>query len=148
MWSWLFDKASIIKNDPKNDYYKYIKDKMQLHNKETIFNYITMSYILEENYRYIKDTMNLKGMNRVINVNNVYYKPCMEANKLLKFKPKSILFNYNRYYPEVKFPSISSAIMELISIGLFEYKNGYLMGSEYHLNEMLAQSPTTQTILA
>ena len=147
MWSMLYDSTSSLEKKLKERYYQ-LDTILHTYNRASLFQYLIMSYLLEENYGYIKDVMNLKGISRILNVNTCYYKPCLEAQKLLQFKPKTILFNYTREYGKLKFPLISSAIMELITVGLLEYKKGLLYGSEPHFEQMLNLEPSRQISLS
>ena len=103
--------------------------------------------MLEENFSYIQDVMNLTQMNTVININNAFYKPCLESGKLLSLKPSTVLKYYNRAYPKQKLVTASSAIMDLVSIGLLHLQDGILHGNEDRFEKMLEIHPSAQLSL-
>ena len=147
MWTMLYERANKIRENEKDEFHQLMKYNLLSFTKDTILNHLILSHTLEENYTFIKDVMNMKGINRVLNVNNLYYKPCIEAEKLLNYRPKTILYNYNKFYPKVQFPLISSTIMELVSIGLFELKNGSLIGNQQRFEKMMEYEPSNQISL-
>lgn len=147
MWTMLLDRANKIKENETDEFHQLMKYKLLSFTKDIILSHLILSHTLEENYTFIKDVMNMKGINRVLNVNNLYYKPCIEADKLLSYRPKTILYNYNKFYSKVQFPLISSAIWELVSIGLFEFKNGMLTGNQQRFEKMMEYEPSNQISL-
>ena len=134
MWTMLLNESNNIR---KNFILKLERTTRLPRDKDTILLNLIMSYLLEEYFTYIRDVMHLRGISRIINVNSTYYRPCVNSEKILKFKPTTILYEYNKMYPNLKFPLISSAITELMSVGLLNYKDGLLDGSDIHLSEMM-----------
>lgn len=147
MWTEFYKRASSIRNNSNDEYHYIFKDNLPSFNRHSIFEHLILSYILEENFPYIQDIMNLTQINTVVNTNNTFYKPCIISKKLLTFKPQTILYNYNKHYPKQKLTLISSAIMELVSIGLLSYRNKMLYGDENRFNKMLQYEPSKQIIL-
>jgi len=144
MWTMLLDESNNIRT---NFILKLEKTSQLPRDKETITLNLIMSYILEEHFSYIRKVMRLKGISRILNINNIYYRPCINSEKILNFKPTSILYEYNRRYNNLQFPLISSTITELMSVGLLNYKDGLLNGSDTHLDEMMKLEPTKQITL-
>lgn len=146
MWTMLKDRIG----KPDDEFIKMYNltslDKISKDNQILLLHLI-MSYILEENSGYIRKVMNLKSMNRLLNVNNVYYRPCLNSEKLLRFKPRTILYEYSKAYGNLAFPLISSTLTELISVGLLQYSNGLIEGSERHLDAMIKLEPPSQVSL-
>jgi len=146
MWTMLKDRIG----KPDDEFIKMYNltslEKISRDNQILLLHLI-MSYVLEENSGYIRKVMNLKSMNRLINVNNVYYRPCLNSEKLLRFKPRTILYEYSKAYGNLAFPLISSTLTELISVGLMQYRNGLIEGSERHLDAMIKLEPPSQVSL-
>ncbi|MFB0544008.1 MAG: hypothetical protein ACETVR_04430 [Candidatus Bathyarchaeia archaeon] len=134
MWSMLYENAD--KFEPQDVYI--------ISTREILFQYLVMSNLLQERFPYIKDIMNLRPIRRILNVNNSYYKPCIEAEKILKFKPKTVLNYYNTSYGDLRFPLISSALMELVPAGILEFNKGLFIGNEKLLEKMLELGPSKQ----
>ncbi len=147
MWTEFYNEANAILNDPKNEYNIIFKANLQSLNVNSVFEHLIMSYMLKENFSYIQDVMNLTQMNTVINFNNAFYKPCLESRKLLSLKPNTVLNYYNRAYPEQKLVTVSSAIMDLVSIGLLNLRDGTLSGNEKRFEKMLELNPSAQLSL-
>ena len=147
MWAEFYNKANAILNDPEDEYNIIFKANLQSLNRNSVFEHLIMSYMLKENFSYIQDVMNLTQMNTVINFNNAFYKPCLESRKLLSLKPNTVLNYYNRTYPEQKLVTASSAIMDLVSIGLLHLREGKLHGNEDRFEKMLELNPSAQLSL-
>lgn len=147
MWAEFYNKANAILNDPEDEYNIIFKDNLTSLNRNSVFEHLIMSYMLEENFSYIQDVMNLTQMNTVINFNNAFYKPCLESRKLLSLKPNTVLNYYNRTYPKQKLVTASSAIMDLVSIGLLHLREGKLHGNEDRFEKMLELNPSAQLSL-
>jgi len=147
MWTEFYKRASSIKDNKDDEYHYIFEQNLPSLNRHSIFEHLIMSYILEENFPYIQDVMNLTQINSVVNTNNTFYKPCIISKKLLIFKPQTILYNYNKFYPPQKLALLSSAIMELVSVGLLDYKNGMLYGNENRFRKMLQLEPSKQITL-
>lgn len=147
MWSTLYDRANKIKDDERDEFHQIIKNNIISFTRDTIVHYIIISYVFQEHYSFIKEMMRLKGINRVLNINNLYYKPCIQAEKLLTFKPKTILYNYQKFYSNIEFSGISNSIWELVTIGLLEYKNDKIIGNEERFEKMLELEPSKSVSL-
>lgn len=144
MWTMLLDESN---NIHKNFITKIEKTFRLPRDKDTLLLNLIMSYILEEHFSYIREVMQLKGISRILNVNSIYYRPCINSEKTLKFKPNTILYEYNKRYTKLQFPLISSTITELMSVGLLNYNDGLLNGSDIHLNAMMKLEPAKQISL-
>lgn len=147
MWSEFYKKATMISNNEDKEYYEIFIKNMPSFNRNSIFEHLIMAYMLEENFTYIQDIMNITQINAVINMNNAFYKPCIESQKLLIFRPQTIVSYYNRNYPDQKLALLSSAIMELVSIGLLYLRDGKLYGDETRFKKMMKLHPSKQISL-
>ena len=146
MWTMLKDRVGRPDDEFVKMYGLTSLDRMS-RDDQILLIHLIMSYILEENSGYIRKVMNLKSMNRLLNVNNVYYRPCLNSEKLLRFKPRTILYEYSKAYGNLAFPLISSTLTELISVGLMHYRDGLIEGSERHLETMIKLEPPSQVSL-
>jgi hypothetical protein len=147
LWAEFIKKSNKIIVDPEDEYHPIFKENLQSFNRNSVFEHLVMSYMLEENFSYIQDVMNLHHMNTVINMNNAFYKPCLISGKLLSMKPKTVLNYYNKFYPEQKFVQVSSTIMDLVSIGLLNLQEGKLHGNDNRFQKMLEYRPPKQVAL-
>lgn len=148
MWSGFYERANSIRINDEDEYHDIFRENLPSFNRHSIFEHLVMSYILEDNFPYIQDVMNLTQMNTVVNTNNTFYRPCLESRRLLTFTPNSIVFNYNKFYPDQKLALISSSIMELVSVGLLTLEDGQLSGNKNRLNKMLELGPAKQVSLS
>lgn len=155
LWTGLYESASgLIKDDYEDfeydaiiyarDFMDMIKSNLLYHDTKTVFQHLVMPYILQKYFEYIKDVLNLRSIGRIVNVNNTFYAPCIEAEKLLTFTPRTILRNYNKNYPRIEFPLISSIVMELIDIGLFRLEDGKIHGNRERFDAMMEYEPSKQ----
>jgi len=96
-----------------------------------------LSYVIRERYSTLRDVFKTNQFEPYVHVNSCYYKPSLEAEKLLYRKPDTIIDTYRRVYKPFPSFKLHHVIRSLIEVEAFRSKDQYVYGNEELFSAML-----------
>jgi hypothetical protein len=94
-----------------------------------------ISYVLSERYSYLKEIMKIGNLGTIMHINSCYYRSCLEADKIIKRKPRSIYAEYVKNYGRRSYQEIFYTLIELSDANVIQYKKPYITANEEILDK-------------
>lgn len=104
---------------------------------EKIFKDWVVSNVIENRYKTIRDVFNIKHFVKVIQTENCYYIPSINADELLYRTLQSITRDYKRWYGNVTYLDVRYWLKDLMDVGLIFEEDEYYYGSGSAFKTML-----------
>lgn len=98
---------------------------------------VVLSYVIRERYATLRDVFKTRQFEPYVHVNSCYYRPALEAEKLLYRKPDTIIAIYRTVYKPFPTFKLRHVIRSLTEVEAFRYKEQHLYGNEELFSAML-----------
>ena len=96
-----------------------------------------LSHVIRERYPTLRDVFKTHQFEPYVHINSCYYKPALEAEKLLYRKPESIVISYRTIYKPFPVLKLRHFIQSLTEVGALQRRKQYLYGNEELFSTML-----------
>jgi len=96
-----------------------------------------LSYIIRERYSALKETLGISQLEPFVHVDSCYYKPTLEAEKLLYWTGDSIIGYYTKIYGRKSPLRVRYVLDELVNVKALEHEDKYYFGNEELFSQML-----------
>jgi len=97
-----------------------------------------LSHIIRTRYSALRETFNISQLEPFVHVDSCYYRPTLEAEKILYLTSDSIINHYTKFYRSRKSPMrIRYILEELVNAKALEREDKYYFGNEELFSQML-----------
>jgi len=96
-----------------------------------------LSYVIRERYSTLRDVFKTRQFEPYVHINSCYYRPALEAEKLLYRKPETLVAIYRTVYKPFSTIKLNHFIQSLTEVGAVHHEKGYLYGDEELFSNML-----------
>jgi len=86
--------------------------------------------VLSERYSYLEEIMNIKVLSALIHTNSCYYRLCIDADRIVKKRPRSIHHVYEKTYGRRSYVEFFNSLMELSRENVIHYEKPYITANE------------------
>jgi len=101
------------------------------------FRIAILSHVIRERYSALKETFGISQLEPFVHVDSCYYRPTLEAERLLYLTNDSIVDRYARLYGRKSPLRITYILRELVNVKALEYEDRYYFGNEHLFSQML-----------
>lgn len=138
----LLEDLDLIKKEENKFIYtsKMAQIQASLHNFDS-FRRKIIEIIMQRRYTMLKEVFNIQRFEPYIRLSNSYYKPSIEANKMLYLLDSSLFYTYSSLYdakPSLKF---RSNLRDLVEIEVLRKENEYYHGTPKIFNKLTTIAP-------
>ncbi len=105
-----------------------------------------LAYVVKERYPMLKEVFHLRQFETLVHLDSCYYRPALEAEKILFLKSESL---FNRYVAQYRVKSrleLRASLLELCSSDALKRKNKYFFGNDKLFQQMLEMSKEFLTL--
>lgn len=95
------------------------------------------AYIIRERYTTLREVFDITRFARYVKIDNCYYKPALDVEKLIKRDERSIINQHYQLYGYISPLRANSILEELIRLDALERKGQYIYGNEELFSNML-----------
>lgn len=96
-----------------------------------------LSHVIRERYSTLKETFGISQLDTFVHVDSCYYRPTLEAERLLYLTSESIVDHYKSFYGRKSPLRITYILGELVDVKALEYEDRYYFGNEQLFSQML-----------
>lgn len=90
-----------------------------------------VAYEMEQNYSVIREVFRVNRLDPFVHMDACYYRPSLEAERLLHFRQETLISRYNSTYHPFSPPELELVIHELEKTGVFHTTpDGFKVGSQ------------------
>jgi len=101
------------------------------------FKTVILSHIIRERYSTLKESFGISQLETFVHVDSCYYRPALEAEKLLYWTADSIIDHYTKLYGRKSPLRITYILGELVNVKALEREDKYYFGNEELFSQML-----------
>jgi len=94
------------------------------------FNTAVLSHVIRERYPMLRDVFDISQLETFVHVDSCYYKPALEAEKILYQKRDSIIYRYTTLYGRKSPIRLTYILDELVSVNALHYSDKYYYGDD------------------
>jgi len=103
----------------------------------TDFKTAIMSHIIRERYSMLRDIFDISQLETFVHVDSCYYKPAMEAEKIVHLKRDTIVKHYFAFYGRKSPVRLAYILDELVGANALKYSDKYYFGNTELFENML-----------
>jgi len=101
------------------------------------FKIAILSHVIRERYSTLKETFGISQLETFVHVDSCYYRPALEAERLLYWNSDSIIEHYTKLYGRKSPLRITYILGELVDVKALEREGKYYFGNEELFSQML-----------
>jgi len=101
------------------------------------FRIALLSHVIRERYSALKETFGISQLETFVHVDSCYYRPTLEAERLLYLTNNSIVNHYTRLYGRKSTLRITHILEELVNVKALKHEDKYYFGNEELFSQML-----------
>jgi len=101
------------------------------------FRTVILSHVIRERYSTLKESFGISQLETFVHVDSCYYRPALEAEKLLYWTSDSLIGHYTRTYGRKSPLRITYILGELVDVKALEREDKYYFGNEELFSQML-----------
>jgi len=101
------------------------------------FRTVILSHVIRERYSTLKESFGISQLETFVHVDSCYYRPALEAEKLLYWTSDSLIGHYTRIYGRKSPLRITYILGELVDVKALEREDKYYFGNEELFSQML-----------
>lgn len=102
-----------------------------------------IAYIIKRNYSVLRQVFQVSRLEPIVHMDNCYYEPALQAEKLLYKKEGTLVDRYNSIYPRISRAELKPALHELVRIEMLTKEGEYFYGK----NNLFAEMQQMQSAL-
>jgi hypothetical protein len=99
-----------------------------------------LAYVVRERYPTLKEVFHLRQFETLVHLDSCYYRPALEAEKILFLRAESLYNHYVTQYRVRPKLELRASLLELCSSEALRKKNEYYFGNEDLFQKMLNMS--------
>ena len=110
-----------------------------------------IAHVIRHNYPVLRQVFQLSRLEPLVHMDNCYYEPALQAEKLLYKKEGTLVDRYNSIYPRVSRAELKPALHELVRIGTLTKEGEYFYGKNnlfVEMQQMQSAIPESASLLA
>ena len=110
-----------------------------------------IAYVLSKRYDTIREVFHISRMETYVHADNSYYKPALEADRLLHQTENSLISRYNNLYGFKSPLRLRPVLKELVGVGAMEHDGTHYFGVQDLFNDMKAiksEMPFAESLIA
>jgi len=100
-----------------------------------------LSHIIKNRYSALRDNIRITQLEPFIHLNSCYYRPTLEAERILYWKSDSIINRYMKFFGRRSSLRIRYILEELVNVEALKYEDNYYFGNEELFSQMLDLKP-------
>lgn len=101
------------------------------------FKIVVLSHVIRERYSTLKEMFGISQLESFVHVDSCYYRPALEAEKLLYWTGDSIINRYTKLYGRKSPLRITYILGELVNVKALEREDKYYFGNDKLFSQML-----------
>lgn len=101
------------------------------------FKIAVLSHVIRERYSVLKELFGISQLETFVHVDSCYYRPALEAEKLLYWTADSIIGSYRETYGRTSPLRLTYILGELVEAEALEREDDYYFGNERLFSQML-----------
>lgn len=101
------------------------------------FKTMVLSHVIRERYSTLKETFGISQLEPFVHMDSCYYRPVLEAEKLLYWTSNSIIAHYTRLYGRKSPLRLTYILGELVNVKALEHEDKYYFGNEKLFSQMM-----------
>lgn len=101
------------------------------------FKIAVLSHVIRERYSTLKETFGISQLETFVHVDSCYYRPTLEAERLLYMTNDSIIGRYAKVYGRKSPLRVIHILGELVDVKALEHEDKYYFGNEELFSQML-----------
>ncbi len=140
-WVRLLEDLQLLRKEEEGYTYGNIFTEMRRKAKDdSEFLTQVLAYVVRERYPMLKEVFHLRQFETLVHLDSCYYRPALEAEKILFLRAESL---FNRYITQYRVRSkleLRAGLLELCNSDALKKKNEYYFGNEDLFQEMLEMS--------
>jgi len=105
-----------------------------------------LAYVVRERYPLLKEVFHLRQFETLVHLNSCYYRPALEAERILFLRAESLFSRYVAQYRIRSRLELRAALLELCNSDALKKRNEYYFGNEELFPEMLKMSQEYLTL--
>lgn len=135
----LLEGLDLVKKEPEG--YSYgnlfteLLDKAEGNIQD--FKTAVLSHIIRERYYALKESFGISQLETFVHVDSCYYRPALEAEKLLYWTRDSIINHYMKIYGRKSPLRIAYILGELVDVKALEHEDKFYFGNQTLFSQML-----------
>ena len=99
-----------------------------------------LAYVVRERYPTLKEVFHLRQFETLVHMDSCYYRPALEAEKLLFLRAESLFSRYIAQYRVKSKLELRAGLLELCNSDALKKKNEYYFGNDDLFQRMLEMS--------
>jgi len=96
-----------------------------------------LSCVIRERYSILRDVFDISQLETFVHIDNCYYRPALEAERILHWKRDTILHQYLEFYGRKSPMRLAYILDELVGANALEYSHNYYYGNKELFDQML-----------
>jgi len=148
-WMCLLEDLEFIRRDSEGYRYGNMFTELRKKSKDDLdfLNHV-LAYVIKERYSTLRDVFNLRQFESLVHLDSCYYRPALEARKVLFQKAESLFTRYQlqyRYRAKLELPMILFELnrsQALMRKGSYYFANGELFKEMLKLSEDIITLPS------
>lgn len=116
-----------------------IQKRVRQQNPEDYYDAVVESviaYIIKRNYSVLRQVFQVSRLEPIVHMDNCYYEPTLQAEKLLYKKEQTLVDRYNSIYPRVSRAELKPVLHELVRVDTLTKEGEYFYGKNNLFTEM------------
>jgi len=101
------------------------------------FKIAVLSHVIRERYSTLNEAFGISQLETFVHVDSCYYRPTLEAERLLYLTNDSIIDHYTKLYGRKSPLRLTYILGQLVSVKALEHEDKYYFGNEKLFSQML-----------
>jgi hypothetical protein len=140
-WILLLEDLQLVRKDKTGYIYGNMFTELMRNSGNADFMKTVLTYVIRERYPILKEAFGVRQFETLVHMDSCYYRPALEAGRILYQKPESLFkryfAQYNRYKPELE---LRASLLDLCTSEALHRKDNYYFGNKELFDDMLAKS--------
>jgi hypothetical protein len=140
-WVLLLEDLQLVRKEKTGYVYGNMFTELMRNSNQSEFMKTVLTYVIRERYPVLKEAFGVRQFETLVHMDSCYYRPALEAGRMLYQKPESLFkryfAQYNPYKPELELRAI---LLELCNSEALHREDDYYFGNAELFEKMLTNS--------